>query len=110
MKNIEITKGELYNWDCDNESNVFPEVYMIWFKFHNEEIMSAFSTKGLKKYKENEYLTDCYAETKSDLLSSFEDKLEDDEVANYICQYCEEIWKKDNDNVGIYNYLGSKIK
>lgn len=109
MKNIKIINGELNNWKNDDCDYYYPVAYILWFNFHDEEVTAYFTTDELKKsLSGNKVLDCCSAETSSDLLNSFLDKLEDDDVANEICKYCESIWENAYENEGIYNYLGEK--
>jgi hypothetical protein len=105
-KTLEIIDGYLYDWETKNESPI-PNKYALFFSFHGEEVKAAFSTKELRVFKEGGYLECSFAETESDLLDSFEAKLEEDEVAEEICKYCETLWKDTfNEASKKYNYLG----
>ena len=106
---IKITSGELNNWDHDEECNEIPTSYLLEFKFHDEDFVAGFTTKDLKAAQNGETLYSCYAETESDLLDSFESKLEDEEVATEVLSYCKNIWEDYATNEGIYNYLGEKL-
>lgn len=107
--NIKITSGELNNWGHDGESNEFPTSYLLEVKFHDDRFVAAFTTKDLKATQNGETLNSFYIESESDLLESFESKLEDEDVTKDILAYCEKIWKDYYGNNGVYNYLGEKI-
>lgn len=109
-KNLVIVNIELNNFKLDNIGEEVPVSYTVVFKFHGEEILAIFTVEKINKFLScNEYLDSSYCETKSDLLDSFECKLEDQNVADTICSECQKYWRDYNGNIGRYNYLGNKI-
>ena len=109
MKNLEIINGDLNDYKLNEKGIIIPDSYTLVFKFYGEEIQAIFTVKSLSAFIDGEYLECDYAETTSDLLSSFEDKLEEKEVGKEICNYCRNLWKDFSSDSDIYDYLGGKI-
>ena len=107
---IKIISGSLYNWCFDNEiSEVIPDAYKLTISFHDEIFTAYFSVKDLLNYKKDETLYSCFTSTESDLLDSFENKIENDEdTSKEIFNYCDYIWKNDSDFNKYYNFLGER--
>jgi hypothetical protein len=106
---IKITDGIVINWEHDEAFNEIPSTYTLKFKFHDEYFKAVFTTTELKAAQDGEPLYYGYAETYSDFLDSFNSKLEDEDVAKEVLEYCKKIWEKAISNVGVYNFIGEKI-
>lgn len=103
-----ITDDDINNFDIeiDNGKEVYiPKSYQLWFRYHDTDITAAFTINDLRKAKDGNILDSSYSETEGDLLTSFEEQLEEDEVIDSILECIEHLWNKTFTN-NKYDYLG----
>lgn len=91
--NITLLYGELNNWEYDENDVQYPIMYYLVFKFYGHEYEAYFPHKRLQDGDSEPALLTGHSE----LLYSFDRKLEDGDFLEEIKQACADIWADEKD-------------